>query len=95
MDSRIAGKSICRSFELLNVDLSISKGLIGRNNCSILIKGNRHFIYWIKYIWMHENVYNKLYHRPFENTFVIIYPYEHKGIMLFRNSDVKEAHIIT
>lgn len=41
--------------------------------CPTSTKADLYFIDWIEYFWKHESVYNKLYHRPLENFFVIIW----------------------
>lgn len=53
------------------------------DHCLIPIKDDLHFIDLINYIWMHDTIYNKIYHRPLEKFFVLSGPYGRTGIMLY------------
>lgn len=51
--------------------------------CPIPIKDNFYSIDWIKYIWKHENVYNKLYCSLLKKILLLSSPYGHTGLMLY------------
>lgn len=63
--------------------------------CPVPINSNLYFIDWIGYIWKHEKIYNKSFHRPLEKKFTIAwFTWTYRNSVVFRKFKVKPGHII-